>query len=104
MLIDCDTCVVRGDACGDCVLHVLLTPEPVADWDEAEQRALAALAAAGLLPQMTPWPRPVPVALPPAVLPPAVLPAVALVPVGSGSSRPSSSSSQRSRGRARRAG
>ncbi|WP_322766725.1 hypothetical protein, partial [Frankia sp. Cr1] len=67
MLIDCDTCVVRGDACGDCALHLLLAPEPVADWDEAEQRALAVLADAGLVPPMTPWPQPVPVALPPAV-------------------------------------
>jgi len=29
MIIDCDTCAVRGDACGDCVVGVLLgVPDP----------------------------------------------------------------------------
>ena len=38
MLIDCETCEVRGDACGDCVVTVLLgaPPEGVElDADEA---------------------------------------------------------------------
>ncbi|WP_045879045.1 hypothetical protein [Pseudofrankia sp. DC12] len=52
MLIDCDTCSARGDACSDCVLSVLLAPPPVVEWDEDERRALALLADAGLLPRL----------------------------------------------------
>ena len=52
MLIDCDSCAVRGDACGDCVMSVLLAPPPVVEWDEDERRALAPLADAGLLPRL----------------------------------------------------
>ncbi|ONH28402.1 hypothetical protein [Pseudofrankia asymbiotica] len=52
MLIDCDSCVARGDACKDCVLSVLLAPPPVVEWDEDERRALALLADAGLLPRL----------------------------------------------------
>jgi hypothetical protein len=52
MLIDCDTCAVRGDACADCVMSVLLAPAPVVEWDEDERRALALLADAGLLPRL----------------------------------------------------
>ncbi|OHV58097.1 hypothetical protein [Pseudofrankia sp. BMG5.36] len=52
MLIDCDSCVARGDACEDCVLSVLLAPPPVVEWDEDERRALALLADAGLLPRL----------------------------------------------------
>jgi hypothetical protein len=52
MLIDCDTCAARGDACSDCVLSVLLAPPPVVEWDEDERRALALLADAGLLPRL----------------------------------------------------
>jgi hypothetical protein len=53
MLIDCDTCAVRGPACGDCVMGVLLgTPPGVAEFDESEQCALHALADAGLVPRL----------------------------------------------------
>jgi hypothetical protein len=52
MMIDCDTCAVRGDACSDCVMSVLLAPPPVVEWDEDERRALALLADAGLLPRL----------------------------------------------------
>jgi len=58
MLIDCDTCVVRGPACGDCVVSVLLGAPPGAlDVDEPEQRALAALADGGLVPHLRLVPR-----------------------------------------------
>lgn len=53
-VIDCDTCTVRGAACSDCVVSVMLggPPDVVA---EEEQRALNVLAGAGLVPplQMT---------------------------------------------------
>ncbi|WP_250281654.1 hypothetical protein [Frankia sp. CiP1_Cm_nod2] len=52
MLIDCGTCVVRGAACGDCVVRVLLEPAGgVVDWDDNEQRAVDALVAGGLIPR-----------------------------------------------------
>ncbi|WP_232794391.1 MULTISPECIES: hypothetical protein [Pseudofrankia] len=44
--------MARGNACGDCVLSVLVTPPPVVEWDEDERRALALLADAGLLPRL----------------------------------------------------
>jgi hypothetical protein len=55
MLIDCDTCKVRGQACGGCVVNLLFGqappatgPEPdVGAGDEAERRALQVLADAG---------------------------------------------------------
>jgi hypothetical protein len=61
--IDCDTCLVRGQACHDCVVTVLLGPPPeltLAD-DECraldtladdECRALDTLAAGGLVPPL----------------------------------------------------
>ena len=53
MLIDCDTCTVRAIACGDCVVSVLLgAPPSGVELDETEQRALAALADAGMVPQL----------------------------------------------------
>lgn len=73
MIIDCDTCIVRGAACGDCVITVLLrTPRLVADrsvddserahdcaestsqvdLDPDEQRAVVALASFGLVPPL----------------------------------------------------
>ena len=72
MLIDCDTCAVRGDACGDCVITVLLASPPLesgveadleadrdgvsevplVSFDEDEARALDALAAGGLVPPL----------------------------------------------------
>jgi hypothetical protein len=57
MLIDCDTCSVRGAACRDCVVTVILNnptidpPQPV-DFDDEEQAAVVTLSAAGLLPPL----------------------------------------------------
>jgi hypothetical protein len=53
MLIDCDTCAVRGLACGDCVVSVLLgAPPSGVELDETERHALAVLADAGMVPQL----------------------------------------------------
>lgn len=53
MLIDCDSCVIRGKGCGDCVVTFLLgKAPPVLELDEVEQSALAALAAGGLVPPL----------------------------------------------------
>jgi hypothetical protein len=72
MVIDCERCEVRGIACGDCVIGVLLgvpgVPPAVPDGPEApavrpsgasavqldapEQRALAVLADQGLVPRL----------------------------------------------------
>jgi hypothetical protein len=65
MIIDCDGCAVRGDACGDCVVGVLLgVPEPVTrpgevpsgasivQLDAPERRALDVLADQGLVPRL----------------------------------------------------
>lgn len=66
MLIDCDTCVVRDVACGDCVVGVLLgTPsvpgargprEPGGplplEFGPVERRALEVLADHGLIPRL----------------------------------------------------
>jgi hypothetical protein len=63
MLIDCDTCAVRGVHCHDCVVSVFLTlPRAVADdpgpgvspveLDATEQDALGSLMAAGLIPPL----------------------------------------------------
>jgi hypothetical protein len=53
MLIDCDRCEVRGVACSDCVVSVLLgTPEQGAELDRAEQEAIDVLAEAGLVPPL----------------------------------------------------
>jgi hypothetical protein len=49
--IDCDTCVVRGHACHDCVVSVLLGPPPEL-MGEDEQRALTVLADIGLVPPL----------------------------------------------------
>ncbi|HEV7973644.1 hypothetical protein [Amycolatopsis sp.] len=50
ILVDCDRCEVRGDACTDCVISVLFGAPPVAEWDVDEQRAIDALIAGGLVP------------------------------------------------------
>jgi hypothetical protein len=50
--IDCDTCVVRGLACHDCVVTVLLGPPPELTIDDEERQALQALAAGGLVPPL----------------------------------------------------
>jgi hypothetical protein len=72
MIIDCDGCAVRGSACGDCVIGVLLgAPEPattadpgmegpsdrpstapIVQLDAPERRALAVLADQGLVPRL----------------------------------------------------
>ncbi|HYH30426.1 MAG TPA: hypothetical protein VD903_08580 [Pseudonocardia sp.] len=76
MIIDCDGCAVRGSACGDCVIGVLLgTPAvppaaepagaaaseapsdlpsgaPIVQLDAPERRALAVLADQGLVPRL----------------------------------------------------
>jgi hypothetical protein len=51
MIIDCDTCEVRGLACDDCVVSVLLgAPRP--ELDESERAALDVLAGSGLVPPL----------------------------------------------------
>jgi hypothetical protein len=51
--IDCDGCTARGLACGDCVVTVLLgAPPDGVELDEAERRAIAALADGGLIPPL----------------------------------------------------
>lgn len=50
--IDCDTCVVRGLACHDCVVTVLLGPPPELTFDDDERRALEVLAQGGLVPPL----------------------------------------------------
>lgn len=53
MIVDCDRCVVRGDACTDCVITVLLgAPPGGVRLDETERRAIDALASAGMVPQL----------------------------------------------------
>lgn len=58
MLIDCDTCAVRGPACGDCVVGVLLGSPPTSvqpdaiELDGPEQAAIAVLAGAGMVPPL----------------------------------------------------
>lgn len=64
MLIDCDTCQVRGLHCGDCVVTVLLGPPAFAEqpgssassartrFDAREHAALSALADGGLIPPL----------------------------------------------------
>jgi hypothetical protein len=81
MLIDCDTCTVRGTGCGDCVVTVLLGAPPgwtgddpvvvpmpartasaedvvvpvpgiVVEFDDVERRAVRALAEGGLVPPL----------------------------------------------------
>jgi hypothetical protein len=58
VLIDCDSCAVRGAACGDCVVTVLLgMPEigrsaSAVELDAAEQAAISALAQHGLVPPL----------------------------------------------------
>jgi hypothetical protein len=50
--IDCDTCLVRGPACDDCVVTVLLGPPPERGFDDDERRALGILAQSGLVPPL----------------------------------------------------
>lgn len=53
MLIDCDTCSVRGAACRDCVVTVILSnPALPVELDEAEKYAVDTLASVGLVPPL----------------------------------------------------
>ena len=53
MIIDCDSCAVRGDACGQCVVSVVLGAPPEGiELDETERRAVAVLAAGGMVPEL----------------------------------------------------
>jgi hypothetical protein len=72
MIIDCDRCEVRGDACGECVVGVLLgvtdrseaddaprnrpfdvpSGAPIVQLDAPERRALDVLADQGLVPKL----------------------------------------------------
>jgi hypothetical protein len=53
MVIDCEGCAARGQACGDCVVTVLLgAPPDGVELDETERRAIAALADGGLVPPL----------------------------------------------------
>lgn len=53
MLIDCDTCQVRGIGCGDCVVSVILGgPPDGVELDETERAALDVLAQAGMVPRL----------------------------------------------------
>jgi hypothetical protein len=60
MKIDCDTCIVRGDACSDCVVSFLTIPvrdglrlshaaATHVEVDEAQVRAMRTFADAGLV-------------------------------------------------------
>lgn len=50
--IDCDTCLVRGLHCHDCVVTVMLGPPPELRIDDDEAAALDVLAAGGLVPPL----------------------------------------------------
>lgn len=53
MIVDCDSCAVRGPACGGCVMTVLMGNVPAGiELDDAEQAALAVLADSGLIPPL----------------------------------------------------
>lgn len=52
MIVDCDRCAVRGDACQDCVISVLLGAPPNVEFDTGEQRAIDTLASAGIVPKL----------------------------------------------------
>ncbi|MGH3385797.1 MAG: hypothetical protein ACRDO1_14560 [Nocardioidaceae bacterium] len=52
ILVDCDSCAVRGDGCADCVVTVLLGAPPEVHVDADEARALDVLAASGLVPPL----------------------------------------------------
>lgn len=61
MIIDCDSCVGPGPdrpECADCVVSFLTTPvrehSKSAELDARERRALAVLAAAGMIPLQRP--------------------------------------------------
>jgi hypothetical protein len=60
MLIDCDTCGIRGAGCSGCLVTALLdTGSPVDDLGPAEHRAIEVFARAGFEVQVLP-PAPAP--------------------------------------------
>ncbi len=69
MIVDCDRCAVRGRACQDCVITVLLgSPPGGVELDGTERCALDTLAEVGMVPRLqlvdrrearrTGWPEP----------------------------------------------
>jgi len=57
--IDCDQCAVRGLACSDCIVSALLgVPDDELTFDDAEQAAIGALAASGMVPPLRLVPKP----------------------------------------------
>ncbi|NIJ13459.1 hypothetical protein FHU38_003803 [Saccharomonospora amisosensis] len=52
LIIDCDRCQVRGDACESCVVSVVLGAPPSVEWDRAERHAVDVLAEAGMVPRL----------------------------------------------------
>ena len=57
--IDCDRCAVRGLACSDCIVSALLgVPDDELTFDDAEQAAIGALAASGMVPPLRLVPKP----------------------------------------------
>ncbi len=53
MVIDCDSCVMRPRACGDCVVTVLLGAPPQGlDLATDERQAISVLADSGLVPPL----------------------------------------------------
>ena len=52
VVIDCDSCLVRGLACHECGVSVILGPPPETGFDDEETRALGVLADSGLVPKL----------------------------------------------------
>jgi hypothetical protein len=56
MIIDCDSCVMRQIACGDCVVSVLLDIQPApgknAELSNADKAAINNLSSVGLVPPL----------------------------------------------------
>ena len=56
MIIDCDSCVMRQIACGDCVVSVLLDLKPApgrkAELSNADEAAINNLSLVGLVPPL----------------------------------------------------
>jgi hypothetical protein len=64
MLIDCDSCAVRGAACSGCLVSALLdAPAPAAQLTPDEHRAIEVLARAGFEVQVLTEPAPAPLRL-----------------------------------------
>jgi hypothetical protein len=62
MVIDCDSCVMRQIACGDCVVSVLLDIKPAtgkkAELSNADKAAINNLSSVGLVPPLRFVPNP----------------------------------------------